>query len=148
MEKVILIVHVITAVAIVVLILLQQGKGATMGASFGAGASQTLFGSQGSGNFFSRATAIFATVFFLTSFGLAYLAKESASVDTDVGIPALEETNEVPSVDEEESAVPEVPAAPTESAEENAVPSVPEATADAEPDAAADQVEEQVPEGN
>lgn len=97
MYTLILVVHVIAAIAIVVLILLQQGKGASMGASFGAGASQTIFGSQGSGNFFSRMTAIIATVFFITSFGLAYFARENAMV-RDVGIPVLEQ--EIPEIEE------------------------------------------------
>ena len=63
MEQIILVVHVLAALAIIGLILVQQGKGADMGASFGAGASQTLFGSDGSGNVLTRATAILATVF-------------------------------------------------------------------------------------
>jgi len=65
MENLILLVHLLTALAVIGLILLQQGKGAEMGASFGAGASQTLFGSGGSSNFFSRMTAILAYGVFL-----------------------------------------------------------------------------------
>lgn len=89
MENIILVVHVLTALAIVVFVLLQRGKGAEVGASFGAGASQTMFGSTGSWNFFSKVTAVLATVFFVTSFGLAILAKRNASVDGAV-LPALE----------------------------------------------------------
>ena len=89
MEKIVLIVHVLTALAIIATILLQQGKGAEAGASFGSGASQTVFGSAGGWNFFSRVTAIMATVFFLTSFGLAYIAKNNASVDQSL-LPELE----------------------------------------------------------
>ena len=63
MEKIVLIVHMLVAFGIIGLILMQQGKGAEAGASFGGGASQTVFGSSGSGNFFSRATAILATIF-------------------------------------------------------------------------------------
>jgi|SRR5690554_732152 len=91
MEKIVLIVHILTALAIIVLILMQQGKGASAGASFGAGASQTVFGSEGSGNFFTRATAIFAFVFFCTSFGLAIIAKNSLSITAD-DIPAVIES--------------------------------------------------------
>jgi preprotein translocase subunit SecG len=80
----ILIIHVIAALAIIGLVLLQHGKGADMGAAFGSGSSGSLFGSTGSANFLSRATAIFAMVFFITSLSLAYLAthrtKESAGV--------------------------------------------------------------------
>ena len=60
------------ALAIIGLIMLQQGKGADVGASFGAGASQTLFGSDGSGNVIAKATAWLSAIFFATSFGLAY----------------------------------------------------------------------------
>ena len=99
MENIILVVHIITALVIIALILLQQGKGAEMGASFGAGSSQTLFGASGSGNFFSRMTAIAATVFFVTSFSLAVIAKNQTSIDDDSDIPALEESREVPALD-------------------------------------------------
>src|SRR5690625_165718 len=81
MQNIILLVHVLTALAIIGLILLQQGKGAVAGASFGGGASQTVFGSQGSSGFFTRATAILAVVFFATSFGLAIIAKQEVRVD-------------------------------------------------------------------
>lgn len=69
-----LVVHVIAALGIIGLVLLQHGKGADMGAAFGGGASGSLFGATGSANFLSRATAVFALVFFLTSLGLAYMA--------------------------------------------------------------------------
>lgn len=95
MESILLVVHVVVALLIIGLIMLQQGKGAEMGASFGAGASQTIFGSVGSGNFFSRMTAIMVAVFFATSFVLAILAKKSVEID-DFPIPVLEKTNEVP----------------------------------------------------
>jgi preprotein translocase subunit SecG len=89
MEKLVLIIHALAALAIILLILLQQGKGAAMGASFGAGASQTIFGSEGSGNFFTRATWIIATLFFCTSFGLAVIAKNHSKVATEgVIVPA------------------------------------------------------------
>lgn len=104
MEKLVLIFHVLTALSIIGLILLQQGKGAEAGASFGAGASQTVFGSQGSGNFFSRMTAIMATVFFVTSLGLAVLAKQGADTDIDADLP------QVPSAVEQPGPAEEVPA--------------------------------------
>ena len=89
MEKVILVVHLLIAFAIIGMILLQQGKGADAGASFGSGASQTLFGSAGTWNFFSKTTAILAALFFATSFGLAIIAKNSAGIDEEV-LPAIE----------------------------------------------------------
>ena len=67
--------HVLIAIIIVVLVLLQKGKGADMGSAFGAGASGTLFGAKGSANFLSRSTAVLATIFFITSLTLAYLNK-------------------------------------------------------------------------
>jgi preprotein translocase subunit SecG len=72
----IIVAHVLIALAIIGLVLLQHGKGADMGSGFGGGASSSLFGATGSANFLSRATAALATVFFLTSLGLAYLAAE------------------------------------------------------------------------
>ena len=70
----VLVVHVIVAIAIIGLVLLQHGKGADMGAGFGSGASGSLFGATGSANFLSRTTAALAVIFFLTSLGLAYIA--------------------------------------------------------------------------
>ena len=70
----VLIIHVIAALGIIGLVLLQHGKGADVGAAFGSGASGSLFGATGSANFLSRATAVLAAVFFVTSLGLAYLA--------------------------------------------------------------------------
>ena len=89
MEKIILIVHVLAAIAIIGMILIQQGKGAEAGASFGSGASQTVFGSAGGWNFFSKVTAFLATVFFITSFGLAYIAKQNSGVEESL-LPELE----------------------------------------------------------
>lgn len=96
MEKLILVVHVLTALSIIGLILVQQGKGAEAGASFGGGASQTVFGSQGSGNFFTRATAVLATLFFVTSFGLAIVAKQQAEVAGVAGVPVADEVADLP----------------------------------------------------
>src|SRR5215468_10049366 len=71
---IVIVLHVIVALVIIGLVLLQHGKGADMGSGFGGGASGSLFGATGSANFLSRATAILATIFFITSLGLAYLA--------------------------------------------------------------------------
>ena len=71
---VVLTVHVIVAIGIIGLVLLQHGKGADVGAAFGSGSSGSLFGSTGSANFLSRATSLLAVIFFLTSLGLTYLA--------------------------------------------------------------------------
>jgi len=74
METVILVVHVLVAIAIIGLVLLQHGKGADMGAAFGGGASGSVFGATGSANFLSRATAVLATIFFITSLGLTWFS--------------------------------------------------------------------------
>ena len=87
LETVIVVLHLLGAIGIVVLVLLQQGKGADAGASFGSGASATVFGSQGSSTFLSKFTGILAAAFFITSLGLAYFAKEKADALTQVGLP-------------------------------------------------------------
>ncbi|MDG4595072.1 MAG: preprotein translocase subunit SecG [Candidatus Contendobacter sp.] len=74
----ILVAHVVIAVALIALVLLQQGKGADAGAAFGSGASATMFGSRGSASFLSRTTAALATAFFLTSLTLAYFSTQNS----------------------------------------------------------------------
>lgn len=91
MENVILVFYVLLSAAIVGLILIQQGKGADVGASFGAGASQTVFGSVGAGNALTRSTAILATLFFIASIGLAVMAKHKADAAREGGIPVAAE---------------------------------------------------------
>ena len=86
MEQIILIAHLLIALAIIGLIMLQQGKGADMGASFGAGASQTLFGSDGSGNVLTSATSWLVVLFFASSFSLALLATQKSDRGEDLGL--------------------------------------------------------------
>lgn len=86
-QTVVVVVHLLVAIGLVGLILIQQGKGAETGASFGSGASGTVFGSQGSATFLSRLTAVLATVFFVTSLGLAFYASHKASDIRDAGLP-------------------------------------------------------------
>lgn len=73
MENIVWVVHVITAVVLIGLVLIQHGKGADMGAAFGSGSAGSLFGSSGSANFLSRSTAVAATIFFITSLSLTYI---------------------------------------------------------------------------
>ncbi len=73
MENLVWVVHVITAVVLIGLVLIQHGKGADMGAAFGSGSAGSLFGSSGSANFLSRSTAVAATIFFITSLSLTYI---------------------------------------------------------------------------
>lgn len=72
--NVVLVVQLLSAVGIILLVLVQHGKGADMGASFGSGASGSLFGATGSANFLSRSTAVAATLFFACTLGLAYMS--------------------------------------------------------------------------
>jgi len=88
--------------AIIGLIMLQQGKGAEMGASFGAGGSQTLFGSSGSGNVLTKATAWLVVLFFATSFSLALLVSKRSVVadELDLVIPAAVDSKAAAPADE------------------------------------------------
>ena len=110
MQTLIVVVHVIVAIVIVGLVLLQQGKGADAGASFGAGASQTVFGASGSGSFLVKATTIAATIFFVTSLSLAIFAKNQSGVSATAGIPVVNPeileattntTSDVPQIEEQ-----------------------------------------------
>ena len=104
-ETLILALHVLAALAIIGLVLIQHGKGADMGAGFGAGASATVFGSGGAGNFLTRMTTIIAITFFLTSFGLAFFAKEKSVTAAQLGVPTVVEqapaTEDITPVDDE-----------------------------------------------
>ena len=102
MEQITLMVHLLVALALIALILLQRGKGADIGASFGAGGSQTLFGSAGSGNALTRMTAWLSAIFFASSFGLAVIADNRTASEDDLGfeVPVYEPVEtEVPDSD-------------------------------------------------
>lgn len=133
MENIVLLVHLLIALAIIGLILMQRGKGAEMGASFGGGSSQTLFGASGAGNFFSKLTAIFAFLFFITSFSLAIMAKQKGEADVfEDEIPTAVESapavnaDDIPEVGEDETA--DIP----ESAEVKQADEIPASTDSAE----------------
>jgi preprotein translocase subunit SecG len=92
MQLVLTVTHLLLALGLIGLILIQHGKGADAGAAFGSGASATVFGSRGSGSFLTRITAVMATLFFLTSMALAYYAAqvgEPAGLMDGVEVPAL-----------------------------------------------------------
>ena len=105
MQDIFHIVHILVAVGLIGLILIQHGKGADAGAAFGSGASSTVFGSQGSASFLTRTTAILATVFFVSCLILAYFSsqvKQPESVMETISAPAIEQKaveSEVPMVD-------------------------------------------------
>ncbi len=110
METIILAIHIIIAVSLIILVLLQTGKGAEMGAAFGAGASGTVFGARGSASFLSRTTAILATAFFITSLTLAYLSGQTVvrkSVTEGYTPQPVEQAPE-----KNESVAPDVPVIP------------------------------------
>jgi len=106
----VLTVHILVALAIIGLVLMQHGKGADMGAAFGSGASGSLFGSSGSANFLSRTTGVFAAVFFVTSLTLAYVASSKPKTTGSV----MEETVQSQPVSQPAPATAEVPAAPVD----------------------------------
>lgn len=110
--SIILTVHIIVALVIVGLVLMQHGKGADMGAAFGSGASGSLFGSSGSANFLSRATGILAAVFFATSLTLAYVASNKPKTTGSV----MQEAVQSPTVSGAAAAGVEAPVAPADAA--------------------------------
>ncbi len=131
MDLVVLILHVIAAVGIIGLVLIQHGKGADVGAAFGTGSAGSVFGSAGSANFLSRLTAGLALVFFITSIGLSFLAnKRGSNKGVMANQPAA--TQSAPEKAPGASDVPAVPGAPVLKSDK-AVPAVPAAPTDAAP---------------
>ncbi|WP_160060709.1 preprotein translocase subunit SecG [Psychromonas sp. L1A2] len=96
MYEILLVVYLIVSIILVGFVLIQQGKGAGMGASFGSGASNTVFGAGGSGNFMTRTTGILALAFFVLSLVLGNLSTHKVSVNEDFSNLAIEQTTEVP----------------------------------------------------
>ena len=120
LESILLIVHVIVAIGICALVLLQHGKGADMGAAFGSGSSGSLFGAAGSANFLSRSTAVLATVFFVSSLGLTYFGSTRS---TPVGVDRSIMDTQVPKAGD----VPTAPAGPATPSSTTPVPPAPPA---------------------
>ena len=137
-QKIILIVHTLIALSIVALVLLQRGKGADAGAGFGAGASGTVFGSRGSGSFFSRMTAVMATLFFVSSLTLAYLSSQRPTQPEGLleGSAVLEEASQ--EAEQAEEALPDGDMPALEPAAEDAAETV-EDMPTLEPDAPAEE---------
>lgn len=98
LETVLLSLLVLDALALTVLVLIQQGKGADVGAAFGSGSSNTMFGSAGGTSFLTKATAWLAIGFFVIAFGLAYIAKERAGSAGTLGIPQVDPADELTDV--------------------------------------------------
>jgi preprotein translocase subunit SecG len=112
-KTLLIVLQVISALAVILLVLLQQGKGADMGAAFGSGASGSLFGASGSANFLSHATAIFAAIFFICTLGITWIGNKK-----EVGAGVLSGTV-APVV------VPAAPAAPVAPVQDPTKPAVP-----------------------
>ncbi|MFC1603369.1 preprotein translocase subunit SecG [Pseudomonadota bacterium] len=123
MQTILVAVHLLLAIGLIGLVLIQHGKGADAGAAFGSGASSTVFGSQGSGSFLTRATAILATLFFATSLALAYFAMQSTEPPSLMGSDAVPAVQEMPVVPPSE--VPATPEVPLEAAGGSEIPVVP-----------------------
>lgn len=87
MQQLLVIFHVLIALSLVILVMLQRGRGADMGATFGSGAANTMFGSQGSAPFLIKLTALLAALFFASSLGLGYLVSQQSKMDV-VGLAA------------------------------------------------------------
>jgi preprotein translocase subunit SecG len=114
MRELIVVIDILAAIGLVALVLLQQGKGADMGAAFGSGASQTLFGSRGTANFLTRTTAVLALVFFGANLALYYLTNHvppqpsSITDQAPLSAPAVPAPPTAPTAPEAPKA-PEVP---------------------------------------
>src|SRR5271165_846311 len=117
----ILAVHVLLALMIIGLVLLQRGKGAEAGAGFGSGASGTVFGARGTSTLFSKLTAVFAALFFVTSLSLAYLGTRASAVPSTLLERAAqaETTSAVPASPPPPATAPSVPASGTPAAPAN-----------------------------
>lgn len=124
LSSLLLAIQVISSLSIIILVLLQQGKGADMGSSFGGGSAGSLFGATGAANFLSRTTKWAAVVFFASTIGLAYVSHRTGDSILDTGIMQGYQAETAPAAG---SAVPQVPgAAPA------AVPSAPGAASSAQ----------------
>jgi preprotein translocase subunit SecG len=124
-----LVLHVLAALGICGLVLLQHGKGADVGAAFGSGSAGSVFGSAGSANFLSRATAILALVFFLTSLGLTYFSSrksDTRGVMADHPVSTQSVPGQIPGQTPGQGApVPTAPAAPAAPADAGRAQDVP-----------------------
>lgn len=95
-NSILLVVQVLLSISLIVLILMQHGKGADAGAAFGSGASATVFGARGSGNFLTRTTTFIAIVFFIVCLALAYVSSNRATPDSVTGSVMSQELEQAP----------------------------------------------------
>jgi preprotein translocase subunit SecG len=126
-SNLLLVVHLVIAVAIVTLVLLQQGKGADAGAAFGGGSSQSLFGAVGASNFLSRTTSILVALFFSTSLSLAYLYSKQKAPESVIEGSVMQQVEQGTQSETTESDVPQSETTePAPATQESDVPAAPE----------------------
>jgi len=101
-NSILLVAQVLLSISLIVLILMQHGKGADAGAAFGSGASATVFGARGSGNFLSRATTVIAILFFIVCLSLAYISSNRNVPDSVTGSVTAQEIEGVPMQESDE----------------------------------------------
>ncbi len=124
LHTIIVILQVLSALTIIGLVLLQHGKGADMGASFGSGASGSLFGATGSSNFLSKSTGVAAAIFFAATLGLAFVGNKPAATGGGVmeNLPISSVPGVTPAVPDASTAPATVPAASTGTEQSNQIP--------------------------
>ncbi|PLX59680.1 preprotein translocase subunit SecG [Sedimenticola selenatireducens] len=136
MQTILVVVHLFLAVGVIGLVLMQHGKGADAGAAFGSGSSGTVFGAAGSANFLSRATALLATLFFLTSLGMGWFSMqaverpglmiEDSTPAVEIPVSRPEPMSEVPAIPGTAGGAVEVPVVPSVTTDNGEQPKVTE----------------------
>ena len=105
-NSILLVIQVLLSISLIVLILMQHGKGADAGAAFGSGASATVFGARGSGNFMTRATTMIAILFFIVCLALAYFSSNRAQPDSVTGSVMSQELEQAPAMSQDDDLPP------------------------------------------
>jgi len=128
LEIIVWTIHIVLAVILIVLVLLQHGKGADMGAAFGSGSAGSLFGASGSANFLSRTTSFVAAMFFITSMGLTYYSANQPKDSSVMGsiMDQIDETEKAAEKDSESNAVKQVDVEPSETQSNSRAGQIPE----------------------
>ena len=96
MENLLIFFYIVISITLILLVLLQQGKGSDIGSAFGGGSSNAMFGSSGSSNPLTKVTAIVSAIFLILSLSITYISRNSAEKDLEVSIPVAEETGILP----------------------------------------------------
>ena len=96
MENLLTFIYIVISISLILLILLQQGKGSDIGSAFGGGSSNAMFGSSGSSNPLTKVTAIVSAIFLILSLSITYISRNSAEKDLEIIIPVAEETGILP----------------------------------------------------